>query len=582
MLTKLTIRNFKRIKEAEILLDKSVVFIGPNNSGKTSALQALTLWDAGLKAWISKRGADTKVSKRPGVTINKKDMVSVAVPAANLLWNDLHTGETQRDKGKQKTTNILIEITVEGETGGQRWKIGLEFDYANPESFYCRPLRLDAEGKERMALPDSELVKKIRVALLPPMSGLSSIEAPLPEGRVNVLIGEGQTAQILRNLCYSLKDQDETLWEELQKQIEILFGIKILPPVFDEVRGEILMSYKERSGVELDLMCSGRGMQQTLLILSYLLARPQTVILLDEPDAHLEILRQQQIYQLINDIAHKQGCQIISASHSEVVLNQAVEKDTVIAFLGKKPHVLLDKKSQLLKSLAEIGFEDYYLAEEKGWVLYLEGSTDLEILREFAKLLSRQDALDALDAVFVHYLDHNQPSGARRHFHGLKEAKNDLLGVAIFDRLNKELNSEGGLHEAMWSKREIENYFCHEKTLVAWAKGQYEHDLISAAEAQRREEAMFETIQKFEESFQFAMGCSAWDEDVKASDEVLDKLLPNYFKKLDLPLQTLSKGRYYELVEYMDKEDVNEEVFRMLDLIVKIFNRTKNIVQDER
>jgi len=41
MLTQLTIRNFKRFNEVVIELGNPVVFIGPNNSGKTTALQAL-------------------------------------------------------------------------------------------------------------------------------------------------------------------------------------------------------------------------------------------------------------------------------------------------------------------------------------------------------------------------------------------------------------------------------------------------------------------------------------------------------------------------------------------------------------
>ena len=43
MLTKLTVRNFKRFEDVEIELGNPVVFIGPNNSGKTSAMQALAL-----------------------------------------------------------------------------------------------------------------------------------------------------------------------------------------------------------------------------------------------------------------------------------------------------------------------------------------------------------------------------------------------------------------------------------------------------------------------------------------------------------------------------------------------------------
>ena len=58
MLTKITIRNFKVFgDEVEIPLDNGVVFIGPNNAGKTSALQALALWHAGLQKWTDKYSA---------------------------------------------------------------------------------------------------------------------------------------------------------------------------------------------------------------------------------------------------------------------------------------------------------------------------------------------------------------------------------------------------------------------------------------------------------------------------------------------------------------------------------------------
>lgn len=55
MLTKLTIKNFKCFEHAEIDLGKSVVLIGPNNSGKTTALQALALWELGLHRWAEKK-----------------------------------------------------------------------------------------------------------------------------------------------------------------------------------------------------------------------------------------------------------------------------------------------------------------------------------------------------------------------------------------------------------------------------------------------------------------------------------------------------------------------------------------------
>jgi predicted ATP-dependent endonuclease of OLD family len=47
------IRNFKIFgDEIEVKLDQPSVLIGPNNSGKTSVLQALALWSFGVKPRI--------------------------------------------------------------------------------------------------------------------------------------------------------------------------------------------------------------------------------------------------------------------------------------------------------------------------------------------------------------------------------------------------------------------------------------------------------------------------------------------------------------------------------------------------
>ena len=102
MLTKLTIRNFKRFEDVEIELGNSVVFIGPNNSGKTTALQALALWDVGLKRWMEKRGGKQTPGERPGVTISRRDLISIPVPDAKLNWRDLHVRDVQEDRWQAK------------------------------------------------------------------------------------------------------------------------------------------------------------------------------------------------------------------------------------------------------------------------------------------------------------------------------------------------------------------------------------------------------------------------------------------------------------------------------------------------
>ena len=569
MLTKLTIRNFKRFDEVQVELGNPVVFIGPNNSGKTSAMQALALWDIGVKRWNEKRSGKSAPEKRPGVTVNRRDLLAIPHPSADLLWRNLRVRNVQRIEGRQQTSNVRIDLVVEGVDEDKAWTCGLEFDYANDESFYCRPLRLnDEKSPKRMSVPPA--AGSAHIAFLPPMSGLAATETRLDQGAVNVRVGEGRTAEVLRNLCFQILQKNPDEWKSLVDQIESLFGAELTKPRYIEERGEITMGYLEQ-GTALDLSSSGRGLQQTLLILAYMYANPGAVILLDEPDAHLEILRQRQIYRLITEVASERGNQIIAASHSEVLLNEAADKDLVIAFVGE-PHRIGDGRSQLRKALAEIGFDQYYQAEQTGWVLYLEGSTDLAVLQAFAKRLGKDDADQVLERPFVHYVG-NQPSAAARHFHGLREARPALRGVALFDRLEGGAPAAHPLRNLAWQKREIENYLCTEATLEAYAQASaadtQSPPLFTHAETERRLTAMRAAIAEIGEAMQKLRKGSPWDSDVKVSDEFLTPLFETYFAKLHLP-NLMAKKNFYELADYVPDDEIDPEIGEKLDAIVRV------------
>ncbi len=571
MLTKLICRNFKNFEEVEIELGNPVVFIGPNNSGKTTALQALTLWDIGLKRWNEHRRRRPQADRRRGITVNRRDPIFVPVPNSRLLWRNLQIRDIQRIDGTQRTQSVRIDIIVEGVTAGKKWECGLEFDYANQESFYCRPLRLSEEDSrvlKRMPVPDE--VSNLNVAFLPPMSGLASNETRLDPGAINVRVGEGRTAEVLRNLCYQIVQGQEgdKKWKTICQQIKDLFGVELDEPNYIVERGEIEMNYRNRSGISLDLSSSGRGLQQTLLLIVYMVTHPGAVLLLDEPDAHLETIRQRQIYQTLTELASEHDSQIIAASHSEVILNEAAGRDMVIAFLGS-PHRIDDRGSQLMKSLRSIGFEQYSQAEQAGWVLYLEGSTDLAILQAFAEKLDHP-AQNILKRPYVHYVE-NQPRKAREHFYGLREAKTDLVGFCLFDRIESDLQTNPEFREYQWKRREIENYIVYQKEiLIDWAQ----------AEAERRGQAsqlvsmMEEAIDEIEKALETLGRSSPWSPDSKVSDEFLDPLFESFFKKLGLE-NLMRKTNYHTLVRYVPADQIDSEVSQVLDGILEIANQAK-------
>jgi len=76
MITKITIKNFKKIEFAEFELGRTVVFVGANNSGKTSALQAISLWELALR----------QSSSSNIITLNRYDIYAAPVPSVRQLW----------------------------------------------------------------------------------------------------------------------------------------------------------------------------------------------------------------------------------------------------------------------------------------------------------------------------------------------------------------------------------------------------------------------------------------------------------------------------------------------------------------
>lgn len=562
MITRFTIQNFKRLNDVSLDLGDAAVFIGPNNSGKTTALQALALWDLGQRRWTERRD-NSAASERQGVTINRRDMTAIPVRSSKLLWSDLRTQDSTRENGKAKTQKVYITLTAEGIHEGREWRCAMDFYYANEESFYCR-LREGEDGK----VPAG--ARKHRVVFLPPMSGLAASEFRKEQGEISVLIGEGQTAQVLRNLCWQLFSQeDKSVWKSLCGHLDQLFNIKLNAPQYIQERSELLLTYRERSGVELDLSSAGRGCQQVLLLMSFLLANPGSVLLLDEPDAHLEILRQRDVYNLITDVARQFGSQIVAASHSEVVLEEAAERDVVVAFVGK-PHRIdtrSNSRSQVRKALENIRMADYYLAEQMGWMLYLEGSTDLAILRKLASRLNHPASKILEGKVPVIYLGTNKPQEARDHFHGLREAKKDLVGVALFDHLTRDLHNESHLREMMWNKREIENYVTTQESLRAFVISDLrDDDLFSRAERERRVEILSGCIEELERALHIQRRPSPWSPDFKVTDDFLDPLFENYFQRLETP-QQIFKRDYHGLADSIPIEEIDQEVIEKLNYI---------------
>jgi predicted ATPase len=589
------IHNFKVFGEEETIeLDQPTVLIGPNNSGKTTTLQALALWSIGIKRWYEAKGS-SKGLKNLSSGINRLEIIQVPVQEARYFWKN-----TEIRKGS--TNYIPLDISVGLEFKGIVEECKLTFTHYTPEVIYCSPDKDLYENKELLSYASS-----LNIEILYPMSGITTEETLLPEGRINVLIGEGKTAEVLRNLCYQITEKDKTNktkdWDKVKSLVVKLFHIELIEPFFNKTRGSIELKYRtDTIKNPLDISASGRGQQQMLLLIAYIFAHKNSIILLDEPDAHLEILRQKQVFTILRELADKNSNQIIMATHSEVILEEAADTNLIMLMDGNA--VNLAEKKDIKAALKNFGIEHYYKAKLKKSIFYIEGSTDWLILKEFAKIL-QHNAFNILDDTLNYYYTQNSEpyytiqneleiktgyfEYYKKHFFAIKSVVPEFRGLAIFDSDGKTRKNEiaGDLITYYWNYYEIENYFVRPQTVLDYVIKNYSADIGP----------LFATkvIDDFKDSLNGIMLEMIFNNNHQALSDFLalspalqetfwvnntrniklslflENIFKDYSERFGHPI-LLNKGQFYEIVKELAPSKINPEITKVLDMIVSTLN----------
>lgn len=556
MLTRLVLRNFKIFDEVEIELGERVVLAGPSNSGKSTVLQALSLWSTCVQHWVKKYGFQGVPKHRRPVVLSTQDLTVQPVPTADFLWHKPHT-----DVGKTKdgsAADVPIEIEVSGVHEDAQWCMPVELHYTNEASFRCHP-KIGC-GDSYQEVPRAAL---LRVVYLPPMLGVAPTEPRLYDGAISVRLGEGRTSEVLRNICWQAATTDRHKWDNVVKMMNAMFGIQLNTPEYIAKRGEIEMTYRH-GGMDFDLQTSSLGQQQVLLMLSYMVANPGVVLLLEEPGAHLDALLQRQVYDALMTVADETGSQVIATSHSDTIIDEAASRDMVVALVDKPRRIDVRALPQGAEAIMAIGFDQYLQALQTGWVLYLNGATDLAILRVLAEKLEHP-ARAVLDRPFVYYIG-DQPARALDHFRTLRKAKQDLVGIAIYSRLESGVVDCPNLTQLAWSKREIESYLCQHNSLLAYARSfaKGSHDLMFAPQAMG---AMTAAIDKVLSSRWILGDDGKFGPDVRVSDDFISPVLRTFLEEMGWPAATLGRTGYHVLARFVSKEAIDPEIVRKLDAI---------------
>lgn len=458
MITKLVIRNFKRIREETFLFTNFDLLVGSNNSGKSTILQALAIWQFCIDEFHR-----AKRHGRRGIQIVLPNFTALPVPEFNLLWTEKRDREypiINKNKDK-KQEYILIEINVTWrKSDGQEKTFGVKLRYLSPQTVYAIP----SDGWSVFHKYEEDNSLPI-IAYVPPFSGLEPIEEWKDTSILRKQVGKGQPGSILRNLLLLVgkeenKKEQANNWEEIISVVRKWFGINLEKPKYEVgVDTQITCEYIDNKR-NYDIIAGGSGFHQTLTLLAFLYGYKPTTILLDEPDAHLHVNLQREILDFFNEMSAKQNTQFLIATHAEALI-RAVDANRIISLLPQKP-IREASKPDILGAMADVSNLEINQLRSLPYLFYVEGATDERIIRAWARILGYESEVGKLCVHFMKGGNKNEMKvNADSHFKSVRQIIPEVKRLMVFDYDTDQQAFHPTKEDEVlfeWKRKNIENY----------------------------------------------------------------------------------------------------------------------------
>lgn len=506
---KITLHRFKQFKAATIeVQDGLSLLVGSNNSGKSSLLQALATWqfcktlleiEKGRSGWL-------QTKTKAGIGMGIVDFTPLQIPSLNHLWTNLKSYKEKEADGY----TLKIGVHWRLDSGVERHlEIGLSL--VN-DRLFIKTTSTNLTAAEIMEEDGSPIDDNVpMIGYLPPFAGITDREGRLTPAMRDRLIGQGLSGGVIRNVLFdlheenkrkrsklrlgktkisnsdlkSLREQDP--WEILLRTIQSTFGTEIKVAPFNEryhsylrlecVKGELkdglfkkFPKYNSR-----DLMVEGSGFLQWLSVYALALTPAVDVVLLDEPDAHLNATLQKELVAALRKMAETSKKQVLMATHSPELI-RLYEHDKILAFEGQKARYLDDPggKIRVLAGIGTVHTPTLHALMESKRMLILEAESDarfLQLLAERAEIAWPQNV--------VLWFWTGSAAERRKLFLQLKKEIPDIQAISIRDRddeadetaqaslEDKSNPPQGDGFKAMkWRRRHIENYLLCEAAIA--------------------------------------------------------------------------------------------------------------------
>jgi predicted ATP-dependent endonuclease of OLD family len=441
LLKNIKFTNYKTHKKFSVNLNSFNILVGPNNSGKSTIIEALRIL-GGAYRYASRFKPKTLLNASEKIVSGyhiPETSIPISIRHVHTDYNELLTKIEYVFKGKK---SLIIEF--------QNTKDPIL--YFEGED---KPIRSTTSFRNEFPL---------NLSIVPTLGTLEEDEERHDFDYVKRWSSSHRAPRLFRNVWYydmSDFDKFKQILEETWK------GVTIQPPEMESNLSKTINMFCTENRMDREIFWAGNGFQIWLQLLTHIIKNKNaSLLVIDEPEIYLHPDLQRKLVSILRDLR----VSVFIATHSVEIINEVEPDEVLILEKGKKNAKRLTDLIGLQNAVGILGSTQNVqltrLARGKK-VLFVEGK-DSKFLERFAKILGYYSLFSSGELTVI-------PVGGFSQWEKISHAQWAFSGVlgeeikvaALFDRdyrNNEQVETfRGKLKDKVsyihvLEKKEIENY----------------------------------------------------------------------------------------------------------------------------
>lgn len=576
----LRISNFKSVDDLTIHFDRHLsILTGVNNCGKTTILEAVSLWAECFSKLLHKaqRASPGKFAKGDYMFgplqnryFNFEDINSVRSPDFEDIFRD-----------RNIKMPILLSATIENEQMNESMEIGFIVK-SSSSSRYDITLNDEKNFNYNLfnRIFDHLAEGGVSAYYSSPVAFIEQRENHATDPQIKDSIIRNRSYQVIRNRIYNL--YDKPVFASFEQDVSyVLFGVSQMAKLKFVSRSRmnenvrVIINYTlNNEPVEKDLALLGSGSLQVIEILLDLYHQSETkrdmfLILLDEPDSHIHRDIQNRLLQILSHSKFQN--QVIVTTHNESLIRSASLANLFhLDGSGKgevrclynpelpklnQPHfrgIYPALETPTLRSLggSKEGM-DFVSAIESDKIVFVEGDDDARVLY---KLFMTEESNKTTKLMFwvlggiSKVMDKVEMYKA--FFSDIRNNKSLWdKSLLVFDRDSLTEEHLGILQKKLEEKYGLRS-FCH--------KGYYTQESVVLSDTQM----LAELLGRFLQSQKVVVDKNQLEQDLKVAIQNQEPVIKDHYSKIDDDYVDRYEGMYISKINSM----LNQEERKQLKL----------------